>query len=98
MMAGALTNIATAIEKGDVRASFELLKAVGIYGDAEINQVSDWRLSSLVKHAAEAQVKAEGIPEDGTENILIELSKNPEWRRRVEAIEADLWEQYGEEP
>jgi hypothetical protein len=73
------------------------LKAVNLYGDAEINHITDWRMPSLVKQAAEAQAKAEGLSEEPMpmEDFLIEVNKNPDWRHRVEEIEADLWDQYG---
>jgi hypothetical protein len=96
MMSKALENIAAVIEKGDVKASFELLKAVGIYGDAEINRVTDWRIQSLITQKAQAQAKAEGFLEDATETLLIDLSKNDAWRHRVQEIEAELWAIYGE--
>ena len=40
---------------------------------------------------------AEGIPEDATETMLINMSKNPVYQRRLEEIEAELWAMYGEE-
>jgi hypothetical protein len=54
-------------------------------------------MPSLVKQAAEAQAKAEGLSEEPMpmEDFLIEVNKNPDWRHRVEEIEADLWDQYG---
>jgi Homeodomain-like domain len=95
LMTKALENIGAALEKGDVRASFELLKAVGIYGSPEINRISDWRMPTLIRQAAEAQAKAEGFLEDATETLLIDLSKNDAWRHRVEEIESELWAAYG---
>jgi hypothetical protein len=99
MMSQALDNIAAVIEKGDVKASFELLRAVGSYGDKEINTVTDWRLHSLITKKAEAQATAEGFRQEkeviGT--LLTELNMDQEFRHRVQAIEAELWEQYSDE-
>jgi hypothetical protein len=97
LMAKALENIGGAIEKGDVKASFALLKAVGIYGDPEINHIRDWRLESLITKEAERRVKAEGIPLDATHETLIRLSENPRYRQQREEIEAELRREYGEE-
>jgi hypothetical protein len=98
MMSQALDNIAAVIEKGDVRASFELLKAVGIYGDKEVNTVTDWRLSSLIAQKAQAQAAAEGFRQEkeviGT--LLTELNMDDAFRHRVQAIEAELWDQYSD--
>jgi len=97
LMSRALNNIAIAIDEGDVKSSFELLKAVGTYGDAEINRIHDWRMESLIRQEAERRVKAEGIPMDATHETLIRLSENPRYRQRREEIEAELMREYGEE-
>jgi hypothetical protein len=97
LMSKALDNIATAIGGGDVKSSFALLKAVGIYGDAEINHIADWRMESLIRQEAERRVKAEGIPMDGTHESLIRLTQNPCYHSRLQEIEAELWNEYGED-
>jgi hypothetical protein len=96
-MAKALDNIATAIDEGDVKSSFELLKAVGIYGDAEINHVRDWRMESLIRQEAERQVTAEGIPMDATHETLIRLTQNTRYHERLQEIEAELMREYAED-
>ena len=53
------------------------------------------RSSSSSKRQSE--IEAEGIPEDATETMLINMSKNPVYQRRLEEIEAELWAMYGEE-
>jgi hypothetical protein len=95
MLAKALDNIQGAIERGDVKASFELLKAVGLHGDPGINVVSDYRLDRMITAAAEAQAEREGLVKD-TMRALVEMSDNPAYRRRVEEIQAELWAAYGE--
>ena len=98
LMSKALDNIATAIDGGNLKASFELLRAVGIYGDPNINHIRDWRLESLIRQEAERRVKAEGIPEDATERMLINMSQNPAYLRRLEEITSELMREFGEEP
>jgi hypothetical protein len=99
MMSQALDNIAKAIDQGDVKSSFELLRAVGIHGDKEINSISDWRMQSLITQKARAQAKAEGFVEerDLAGTLLTELNIDHEWRHRVQEIEAELWDQYSDE-
>jgi hypothetical protein len=97
MMSQALDNIAKAIDQGDVKSSFELLRAVGIHGDKEINRISDWRMQSLITQKAQAQANAEGFLEDATSTLLIDLTKDNAWRHRVQEIEAELWDQYSDD-
>lgn len=97
LMAKALDNIATAIDESDVKASFDLLKAVGIYGDAEINSIRDWRMESLIRQEAERRVKAEGIPMDATHEMLVRLTQNTRYHERLQEIEAELMREYGED-
>lgn len=94
-MDAAIANIAKAIEGEDVKASFELLKAVGIYGDAEINCITDWRLDAMITRRAEAQAEKEGHVKD-TMRGLLDVSDNPAYRHRVKEIEDALWEEYGD--
>jgi hypothetical protein len=96
LMAKTLDNIGGAIEKGDVKASFALLKAVGIYGAPEVNHIRDWRLESLIQQEAERRVTAEGIPMDATHEALIRLTENTCYRQRREEIAAELRREYGE--
>jgi hypothetical protein len=95
LMAKALDNIQAAIEEGNVKASFELLKAAGIYGAETINSISDYRLDRMITATAEAQAEREGLVKD-TMRALIEMSDNPAYRQRVEEIQAELWAEYSE--
>jgi transposase len=93
MMAKALENIAQAIEDGDTRASFELLKAVGLHHHPDINQISDWRMESLIRQHAEAQAQREGLVRD-TIRALVDLPDNPAYANRVQEISDALWAEY----
>jgi hypothetical protein len=97
LMSKALDNIAQAVSAGDVKASFGVLRAVGLFGDPTINSIRDWRMESLIRQEAERRVKAEGIPVDATHETLIRLSENPRYHQRREEIEAELRREYGEE-
>jgi hypothetical protein len=97
LMAKALDNIAAAIDDGNLKASLELLRAVGIYGDAEINRIRDWRLESLIRQEAERRVKAEGIPLDATHEALIRLTENTRYHERLQEIASELRREYGED-
>jgi hypothetical protein len=95
LMSKAVENIAEAIEGGNLTASWELLKCTSMYGGV-VNVLSETDPEKIIKAQAEAQVQREGIPEDATETMLINLSKNPVYLRRLEEIEAELWAMYGE--
>jgi hypothetical protein len=95
LMAKALDNIAKALDEGDVKASFELLKVTGLYGSPEINSVSDWRLDKRITQAAEVQAEREGLVKD-TMRALIDVSDNPTYRRRVDEIEDEMRAMYCE--
>ena len=95
-MAKAVANLAAAIEQGNLKAaSIELLKITGMYGGV-VNVLSETDLEKLIKAQAEAQVQREGIPEDATETMLINLSKNPVYLHRLAEVTADLRAEFGE--
>jgi hypothetical protein len=96
MMTKALDNIEAEIEAGDVKASFDLLRAVGIHGHPDINAVRDWRMDRLIQQQAEAQAAREGLSNEPLDVFLKELSGNEVWRQRVKDITAELWAEYGE--
>ena len=95
LMSRAVDNLAAAVEGGDLKASIELLKCTSMYGGV-VNVLSETDPEKIIKAQAEAQVQREGIPEDATEMMLINLSKNPVYLLRLEEIEAELWAMYGE--
>ena len=96
LMQKAIDNIAGLVETSNFDASIALLKITGMYGGV-VNVLSETEPEKIIRKQAEAQVQREGIPEDGTDHLLIELSKNPAYRRRLEEIEAELYREYGEE-
>lgn len=96
LMSKAVENIATAIEGGNLTASWELLKCTSMYGGV-VNVLSETNPEKIIKRQAEDQVRREGIPEDATDALLINMSKNAAYTRRLEDIEAELYREYGEE-
>src|SRR5919108_1834654 len=96
LLAKAVENIAARVEDGDYEASIELLKITGLYRSV-INTVGEQDPEQIIKQQAEAQVRREGIPEDTNRELLVDLSTNPAYKRRLQEIEADLRAEYGEE-
>jgi hypothetical protein len=96
LMQKAIDNIAKLVESGDFDASIALLKITGMYGGV-VNVLSEMDPEKIIKRQAEGQVRREGIPEDATDALLIKMSKNAAYTRRLEDIEAELYREYGEE-
>ena len=95
LLAKAVENIAARVEDGDYEASVELLKITGLYRGV-VNAVGEMDAEQIIKQQAEAQVRREGIPEDATRELLVGLSTNPVYQRRLQEIEAELRAEYGE--
>lgn len=95
LMAKAVDNLEAALASGDVKVSIELLRITGMYGGV-VNVLSETDPEKIIKKQAEAQVKAEGILEDSTETMLIAMTKNPVYLRRLAEIEAELRREFGE--
>ena len=66
-----------------------------MYGGV-VNVLSETDPEKLIKQQAAKRVEAEGIPEDATETMLINLSKNPVYLRRLVEVTADLRAEFGE--
>jgi hypothetical protein len=95
LMAKAVDNLAEAVESGDVRVSIELLKVTGMYGGV-VNVLSETDPEKIIKAQAEAQVQREGIPEDATDAMLINMTKNDAYLRRLAEVTAELRAEFGE--
>jgi hypothetical protein len=90
----AVENLAAKVEAGDIRCSLEVLRGMGLCGF--VSHIGQTDPEKLIKQQAATRVEAEGIPEDATETMLINMSKNPVYQRRLEEIEAELRAMYGE--
>jgi hypothetical protein len=94
----AVENIGQAVEDGDLKASIEVLKAVGMYGDGTMNAIGEQDPEKVIAAQAEAHVKAEGMSEDPVHDMLIDMTQNPAYRRRVDEVKASLAARYGDQP
>jgi hypothetical protein len=95
LMRRAAENITAAIEGGDLKASIELLKITGMYGDGRGNAIGEQDPERLLKQQVDAQILRENIPRDEHDMLLRSLETN-RYRQRLEEIEAELRERYCE--
>jgi Homeodomain-like domain len=92
LLTKALDNIAGAIEDGDVRSSFELLKATGLHGFCPPTGETD--VQKLFDDEVMRQLARAKIPDKV--DFLIDPLRNPEKERRKAEIEDELMAEYGE--
>jgi hypothetical protein len=90
----AVENLADKVGAGDIRCSLEVLKAMGLYGC--VSHIGQTDPEKIIRKQAEAQVQREGIPEDATDAMLINLTKNDAYLRRLAEVTADLRAEFGE--
>jgi len=96
LLGKAVANVAAAIEGGDLKASIEVLKAVGMYGNATMNAIHEQDPALLIAQAAEQRVRREGISEDPTHDMLLNMTKNPAYQRRLAEVTEELYRAYGD--
>jgi hypothetical protein len=84
LLSKAIDNIAGAIEAGDVKSSFELIKATGLHGFAPPTGETD--VHKMADRIAMEILAREGIAERGIDIILIDLDKNPRYVERQREI------------
>ena len=90
----AVENLATAVETGDLKASVELLKCIGLYGVVAPTGETDPH--ALLRQQVEARLEEE-CPTGVMHEFLIDQAR-PGWHQRKQAIEAELWGWYGAAP
>jgi sulfur relay (sulfurtransferase) DsrF/TusC family protein len=81
-----------AAEEGD-KASIEVLKAVGMYGDGTMNAIFEQDPEKLIRQQAEAQIDREGVPR----NALVAMAENLDtaaYRTRLAEVEAEVRRTY----
>jgi hypothetical protein len=89
----AVENLAAAVEDGDLKASVEVLKAVGMYGDGTMNVIFEQDPEKLIRQQAVAQVDREGVPK----NALLAMAENLDtaaYRTRLAEVEAEIRRAY----
>jgi hypothetical protein len=90
LLSKAVKTLGQAVASGDLNASIELLKAVGMYGDGTMHAIGEQDPMKVIEAQAEAQVKAEGVSDHPTHDMLIEMTNNPAYRRRLDEVKAAL--------
>jgi hypothetical protein len=92
----AVSNLTAAVENGELRASIELLKAVGMYGDGIMNAIGEQDPEQLLQRQIDAQLAREGIPKD-EHDAMAQMLIRPTTRymERRREIEAELRACYG---
>jgi hypothetical protein len=88
-MGKAVTSLAAAVESGDLKASIELLKTAGLYGEERMNVILDHDPEKVIRQRAEAQVDREGVPR----NALRAMAENLDTaarRHRLADVEAEI--------
>ena len=96
LLSKAVDNIGQAVESGDLKASSEVLKAVGLYGDGTMNTIFEQDPEKLIRQQAEAQVDREGVPRNAL-RAMAENLDNAAWRNRLAEVEAEIRRQYLDE-
>jgi DNA-binding CsgD family transcriptional regulator len=86
LLGKALENIAGAIESGDVKASFELVKATGLHGFCPPSGQTD--VQKIAERLCWEQLAKEGVPERTMD--LSHLDTNPRYRERQREILEEL--------
>ncbi len=97
LLAKAVENIAGAIESGDEDASWELLKAIRMYGNGTMNAIHEQDPVRLIRQRAESQAAEEFRQKyagDTTGEMLDSLTNNQ--GKRVQAIMHELMNEYRE--
>jgi hypothetical protein len=84
-----------AVEKGELRASIELLKAVGMYGDGTMNAIREQDPEQLLQRQIDEQITREAIPKD-EHDAMTQMLMRPTTRyvERRQEIEAELRARY----
>jgi hypothetical protein len=84
LLSKAVENIGLTVESGDFKASIELLKAMGMYGNGMMNAIFEQDPEKLIRRQAEPQVAREGTPKKPWRSwarTWIRLPIAPGWRR-----------------
>jgi Homeodomain-like domain len=92
----AVENLGKAVEDGDLKASIEVLKAVGMYGNGTMNAIQEQDPEQLIAQEAERRVQREGLSEDPMHDILIDMTKNSVYQRRLAEVTEELYQEHGE--
>ena len=79
-----------AVDGGNLKASLELLRCVGLYGNSAHFQPGETDPEQIAMRLCMEQLAKEGIKKDGMNGILIDLDRNPRYDQRKREILEDL--------
>ena len=96
LLSKAVENLAAAVEEGDLKASIEVLKAVGMYGDGTMNTIFEQDPETLIRQQAVAQLEREGTPKNALA-AMVENLDTAAYRARLAEVEADIRRAYLDE-
>jgi hypothetical protein len=94
LMSKAVENIAVAIEGGNLPASWEPLRCVGIHG--VVQPIGETDPEKIMHQQMTARLDQE-CPKGGIMEEFFIDQQRPGWHKRKCEIEAELWDEYGEE-
>jgi hypothetical protein len=84
----AVEAVVAAVEGGNLKASLELLRIVGVSGNRAF-QPGETDPEQMALRLCMAQLAKEGVKEDGMNNYLLNLDRNPRYdQRKQEILEA----------
>jgi hypothetical protein len=84
LLSKAVENLGAAVDAGDLKASIEVLKAVGMYGDGTMNAIHEQDPEKLIRQQAKVQVNHEGTPKN-TLTAMVENLETAAYRTRLAA-------------
>jgi hypothetical protein len=90
----AVENLAAAVEAGDLKASVEVLKSIGLYG--VVAPVGETDPEAVMRQQVTAQLEQECPAKGAYEDFLIDQAR-PGYAAHKTALEADLRARYGDE-
>jgi hypothetical protein len=86
----AVETVVAAVAEGNLRASLELLRIAGLYGNSAHFQPGETDPEQIAMRLCMEQLAKEGIKKDGMNGILIDLDRNPRYDQRKREILEDL--------
>jgi hypothetical protein len=86
----AVANVVNAVEGGNLKASLELLRCVGLSGNGEAFKPGETDPSAIAMRLCLAKLAKEGIGQSAMDDLLIDVDKNPRFEQRQREILADL--------
>lgn len=84
----AIANLEKAVDEGSLRASVEVLKATGLYGDGQMNCIHEQDPELCFEQIVAHRLRAERIPDPM--QALLDFDRNPAKAQRRMELEAEL--------